>query len=173
MAKYKRYRNYNRRSRPKWSANITHQIGTIVNAPAASTFFDTAVLSFNPVQTNTTVPQIFTVKNVEFNGSFEISSGNGSIENLCAYIMFVPQGMNITASYDIDHPEYIMAMKYYGSPSQDNLAQFQPLRVKTRLARKLNTGDSIVLYLKGHNVSSSSAASLEYSGITRWWTKAN
>lgn len=172
MAKYTRYRKYSRRYRTKWSPNISHEVGKVVSAPAATTFFDTTVLSFNPVQTNTTVPQIFTVKNVEFNGTFEISSSSNVIENLCAFIMFVPQGMNITAAYDIEHPEYIMAMKYYGSPSQDGVQQYQPIRVKTRLSRKLNTGDSIVLYLKGYNVGSSNL-NLEYSGITRWWTRAN
>jgi hypothetical protein len=172
MAKYRRYRNYNRRSRPKWSANITHHVGEVIPLAAASTFFHTTVLSFNPIQTNTTVPQIFTVKNVEFNGTMEMTSANNNIENLCAFIMFVPQGMTITASYDIDHPEYIMAMKYYGSPSLDGQQQYQPLKVKTRLSRKLNTGDSIVLYLKGFNVGTT-GTNLEYSGITRWWTKAN
>lgn len=173
MAKYTRYRKYSRRSRNKWSPNIAHTIGEIVNAQPASTFFNSYVLSFNPVQTNTTVPQIFTVKNIEFNGTFESSSAAGTIEGLCAFIMFVPQGMNITASYDTEHPEYIMAMKFFGSPSQDSVQQYQPLRIKSRLARKLNTGDSIILYLKGHNVSTSTTVNLEYSGITRWWTKAN
>lgn len=172
MAKYTRYRKYSRRNRSKWSSNIVHHTGEIVTAPPASTFFNSLVLSFNPIQQNTTVPQIFTVKNVEFTGQFEISTGNGSIEGLCAFIMFVPQGMNITASYDNDHPEYIMAMRFFGSPSTDNETKFAPIRIKTRLSRKLNTGDSIILYLKGFNVSSSQA-SLEYTGVTRWWTKAN
>lgn len=173
MAKYRRYRNYNRRNRAKWSSNIAHQIGQVLSAPASSTFFDSIVLSFNPVQENTTVPQIFTVKNVEFNGTFEANSAASTIEDFCAFIMFVPQGMTIDASYDIKHPEYIMAMKFFGSPSSDGQQQFQPLRIKTRLARKLNTGDSIILYLKGHNVSGTTTVNLEYSGVTRWWTKAN
>ena len=172
MAKYTRYRKYSRRNRPKWSSNINHHTGEIVTAPASSTFFNTIVLSFNPIQQNTSVPQVFTVKNVEFTGQFETTNTTTTIEGLCAFIMFVPQGMNITASYDTDHPEYIMAMRYFGSPSLDNETKFAPIRIKTRLSRKLNTGDSIVLYLKGYNVGTANA-NLEYSGITRWWTKAN
>lgn len=172
MAKYTRYRKYSRRNRAKWSSNIVHHTGEIINAPASSTFFNTLVLSFNPIQQNTSVPQVFTVKNVEFTGQFEISTGSGVIEGLCAFIMFVPQGMNITSSYDTDHPEYIMAMRFFGSPSLDNETKFAPIKIKSRLSRKLNTGDSVVLYLKGYNTGSSSA-SIEYSGITRWWTKAN
>lgn len=172
MAKYTRYRKYSRRSRSKWSSNITHHVGQVITAEPSAIFFNSTVLSFNPTQSNTTVPQIFTVKNIEFNGTFESSSSLTQIENLCAFIMFVPQGMNITANYDTEHPEYIMAMKYYGSPSPDGQQQFQPIRVKTRLARKLNTGDSVILYVKGYNVGTSSST-LEYSGVTRWWTKAN
>lgn len=172
MAKYTRYRKYSRRNRTKWSSNIVHHTGETISAPASSTFFNTLVLSFNPIQQNTSVPQVFTVKNVEFNGQFESTNPITTVEGLCAFIMFVPQGMNITASYDTDHPEYIMAMKFFGTPAVDGQAYFQPLRIKTRLSRKLNTGDSIVLYLKGYNVGTSNV-SLEYSGITRWWTKAN
>ena len=172
MAKYTRYRKYSRRNRPKWSSNITHHTSETITAPASSTFFNTLVLSFNPIQQNTSVPQVFTVKNVEFNGQFEATNPITTVEGLCAFIMFVPQGMNITSSYDTDHPEYIMAMKFFGTAAVDGQAYFQPLRIRSRLARKLNTGDSIVLYLKGYNVGTSTV-SLEYSGITRLWNKEN
>lgn len=172
MAKYRRYRNYNRRNRTKWSSNLS-DITEVISAPSAATFFHSVVLSFNPTQTNTTVPQIFTVKNVEFNGTIETNTGAGGLENIRAFIMFVPQGMNITASYDHDHPEYIMAMKYFGGPAQDGYQNWQPIRVKTRLSRKLNTGDSIILYIKGHNVAINNDSHIDLTGIVRWWTKAN
>lgn len=172
MAKYKRYRNYNRRNRPRWSANITHVVGEILSAPNASQFFNTFVLCTNPIQANTSVPQTFTVKNVEFTGAVESSNSITTIEGLCAFVMYVPEGMTIPANYESAHPEYIMAYKYYGTPSPDGQQQFQPIRVKTRLARTLQTGDSIVLFVKGYNVGTTSA-NLEVSGLVRWWSKAN
>lgn len=172
MAKYRRYRNYNRRSRSRWSSNLLDKPGAVLTTEPSAIFYDSTVLSYNPTQQQNNVPQIFTVKNVEFNGVIETSSSTGNIENLCIYIMFVPQGMTITHTYAKDHPEYIMAMKYFGTPSPDNHQNYQPIRVKTRLARKLNTGDSIILYIHGYNVGTTSV-SLEYSGIVRWWSKAN
>ena len=59
--------------------------------------------------------------------------------------MFVPQGMNMMLTM-MSCPEYIMAMKFFGSPLSVSKQQFQPTLIKTRLSRKLNTGDSIVLY---------------------------
>lgn len=169
MAK-RRYRRYRRRSR--WSANLTNVIGEVISAEPSSTFQNTVVLCFNPIQASTMVSQKYTVKNIEFNGVFESTSSLNSVENFCAYIMFVPQGMNVTPAYELQHPEYIMAMKYFGSPSPDGQQQYQPLKVRTRLARTLDTGDSVVLYLKGNNVGTTTA-NLEFSGVVRWWTKAN
>lgn len=170
MAKLRRYRRYYKKS--KWSANLINIVGEVLTAPSGTTFAKTIILCNNPVQNNQTVSQKFTVKNAEFNGVYEASNSNTTIENFCAYIMFVPQGMTVLNNYEQQHPEYIMAMKYFGSPSNDGQQQYQPFKVKTRLARTLDTGDSIVLYLKGNNVGTSEV-NLEYSGVIRWWTKAN
>lgn len=156
----------------KWSANLTNIIGEVLEAPPSTVFQRTISLCFNPVQDSQRVSQKFTVKNVEFNGVYEATSSLATIENFCAYIMFVPQGMGITTNYEQMHPEYIMAMKYFGSPSNDGQQQYQPFKVKTRLARTLDTGDSVILFLKGNNVGTSQA-NLEFSGVVRWWTKAN
>lgn len=89
--------------------------------------------------------------------------------------MYVPQGMNITADYNIEHPEYIMTYKYLGSPTIDsNGQQYQPYKIRTRLARKLQSGDNVILFIKGTNqVNGTSPSNLRLSGLVRWWTKAN
>lgn len=96
--------------------------------------------------------------------------------------MYLPQGMTAGNDYHIQHPEYIMAYKYLGSPTQAAQSsaqasvenqQYQPTRIRSRLSRKLNTGDSIILYIKGYNQSSSTAYNYSLSGIVRWFTKAN
>lgn len=167
-------RRYRRRyyKKGKWSANLTNIIGEILSAEPSTSFAKTLTLCSNPIQNNQTVSQKFTVKNTEFNGVYEAAQSQTAIENFCAYIMFVPQGMTIGTNYEQQHPEYIMAMKYFGSPSNDGQQQYQPFKVKTRLARTLDTGDSVILFLKGTNVGTTQI-NLEFSGIVRWWTKAN
>lgn len=171
MARRRYRRRYYKKTR--WSANLTNIIGNVITAEPSTSFQNNIVLCYNPIQSQQTVSQKFTVKNVEFNGVYEAGSSSATtIENFCAYIMFVPQGMNVTANYETQHPEYIMAMKYFGSPSNDGQQQYQPFKVRTRLARTLDTGDSVILYLKGTNVGTTQV-NLEYSGVVRWWTKAN
>lgn len=184
MAKYRRYRKYSRRSHAKWSPNI-QEIPTTAIQISGTTFWNSYTLSFNPIQTNTAVSQIFTVKRIEC--SFYIDMENSNIvryvEDIAAYIMFVPQGMNVTQNYNLEHPEYIMAYKLLGSPTTDNATnpqynsgqQYQPSRITTRLSRKLNTGDSIILFIKGRYTSIDVPVgdSIDFHGLVRWWTKAN
>ena len=178
MAKYRRYRRYRRRS-GKWAANLQEINTTTIQAPNSSQFYWTYTLAFNPTQVNTSVSQVFTVKNLEVN--FYIDTENDSsakIEDVCAYIMFVPQGMTVGLDYNLNHPEYIMAYKYLGSPtfeatSHSNARQeYQPSRIKTRLSRKLQSGDNVVLLLKGSNLGSVDST-FDIHGLLRWWTKAN
>lgn len=177
----RRYRRYRRKS-GRWAPNIIK----VSNSISATTgeFYASEDLAVNPVQTVTGVSQTFTVKNLELN--FTIDAPHNSLQalsSITAYIMYVPQGMTITSSYYADHPEYIMAYKYLGSPDgQDITVQgsgvtsyskrqnYQPFRVKTRLSRKLQTGDRIILYIQG---SAETAQPFNIDGIVRWWSKAN
>ena len=56
--------------------------------------------------------------------------------------------------------------------SSGEMQQFQPIRMRTRLSRKLQTGDSVILFVQGSN-SLSSTTSYNIDGIVRWWSKAN
>lgn len=180
MAKYRRYRKYSRRSHPKWASNI-QEIGTtsvVSQGPGANYY--SMVLAFNPLQTNTAVSQIYTVKNMEVTFYTDLISNQlpnaTEIEDITAYIMFVPQGMNVTTTYNLEHPEYIMAYKFIGQPCQDTSTSLaQPAKVRTRLSRRLNTGDSIIMFLKYNDTrtSTSNTPSFYFHGIARWNTKAN
>lgn len=177
MAK-RRVRRFKKRT-TRWSSNM-QEINNSIIAATPGTFIGTTTLATNPTQTTLGVSQIYTVKNFDIN--FTIESGNALsdanvFEAITAYIMFVPQGMNVTDTYNLDHPEYILNYKYLGSPPGTTsggaeLQQFQPTRLRTRMARKLQTGDSIILFIKGTN-SGSANANLFLSGLIRWWTKAN
>lgn len=171
MAKYRR-RRYRKKS-SRWSANIT-DVGPIENTLAAGPSYvsNTTTLVTNPVQSTVTTSTVYTVKNIEGAFTIETSDGDLLVEAFTAYIMFVPQGMNVNENYNIQHPEYIMAYKFYGSPSTDADQQFQPIKIKTRLSRKLQTGDSIVLFVKAYN-QASTARTYTLQGVVRWWTKSN
>lgn len=180
MARATRKRIYYKKT-TKWSPNIQEINTTTIQAPINSTFHSTFVLAFNPTQVNTAVSQVYTVKRLETSFYIDVNQYSGNLEDIAAYIMYVPQGMTVTTTYNIDHPEYIMAYKLLGSPSNDTTTnnpgqQYQPYRVNTRLSRKLNTGDSVVLFVKGNNTATEAgnvATSFNFHGLVRWWTKAN
>lgn len=163
-----------RRRTGRWAPSITKISSTL---PATSgEFYNYEELAINPIQQNAGVSQTFTVKNIEINFSLEAPTAENSyfLEAITAFIMFAPQGMNITSSYYAEHPEYIMAYKYLGSPSdaQASNQQYQPIRLKTRLSRKLQTGDRVILFIQGSN---NNQNTLNYNlfGLIRWWSKAN
>lgn len=183
MARYRR-RRYRRKS-GRWAANIQEIGNTLTASPGTWSAAET--IMSNPSQVNTYVSQTFTVKNLEISFNIDIESSttiNATyIEGVAVYIMFVPQGMQVTNDYNLQHPEYIMAYKYLGSPSMEisnstNFdsagQQYQPYKVRTRLARKLQTGDNIILFVKGVNQAQGAInIPLRLSGLIRWWTKAN
>lgn len=179
MAKYTRTRKYTRyRKRSNWAANI-QELSFAVTQYNPGGNMQTYTLAQNPPQDNTTVSQVYTVKNFEINYTIETAATApeviNHIEDLCVYIMYVPQGMAIPLSYNNDHPEYVMAMKFIGSPAKDAPQEYQPYRISSRLARRLNTGDQIIMMLKYNNTSGTPilADPIEVHGIQRWWTKTN
>lgn len=180
MAKTKRVRRY--RSKGKWSSNITFIPSQNINFAPNTTSYGVFTLCENPAQSNASVSQQYTVKNIYFNFEMETNSAASAtnIECLTGFIMFVPQGMTVNANYPKQHPEYIMAMRFYGSPifetsgtDYNNNGVRNPLSIKTRLSRRLNTGDSIIFLLTGDNQNASTQMNLQINGVIRWWTKAN
>ena len=173
------YKLRRRRRGSRWAANIQEISQSIANIGANGKWMRDYTLAFNPTQLNTAVSQVFTVKNFEITFNIDVATTEqnvlANLEDICAYIMFVPQGMNVTTDYNIQHPEYIMAYKFLGSPNNDfNGQQYQPFRIKSRLSRKLQSGDQVKLILVGNNTSSTLTISgLEIHGVYRWWTKAN
>ena len=167
---YRRRRYY--RKRKIWSSNISKIQSTSQSAQSGN-FNNYITLCENPVQSNSSISQKYTVKNIELSYQFEVATASvESLENICVYIMYVPQGMDVTNSLVTYHPEYIMAYRYLGTPNDDGDNYRNPLFIKTRLSRTLNTGDRIMLVLNGYN-QSTSYVSYNMFGIVRWWSKAN
>lgn len=167
----KKYRRRYRR-KGRWSANIQEFNST--SAASVGSFYVSNTLVTNPVQNNNTVSQQFTVKNIEATFEFETTTSTGSnyVENLTIYVMYRPQGMTITTNFNTEHPEYIMNYRFIGNPMANTSAYRNPLKIKTRLSRRLQTGDQIILYIKGYNPNNTNTE-INLKGIVRWWTKAN
>ena len=170
MGKYRR-RRYTRR-RGRWSSNI--QEISYAYAPLQGVWSEAETIMTNPAQSVLGVSQRYTVKNIELTVMFEADSdGTSLFEDLTCYIMYAPQGMVVDTNYNIQHPEYIMAYKFIGNPHGDNVSQeFSPIKLRTRLARKLDTGDNIIVFIKG-TAQSSTPKALRVNGLVRWWSKAN
>lgn len=180
MARHRKSRRYYRKSGGRWSSNISEIVNQSLNFSPNATSVGVYTLCENPVQNSQTVSQVYTVKNIEFSFELQTNSDNSAlyIENLVGFIMYVPQGMTITSDFAKQHPEYVMAYKFYGSPQfEANTSGVfnirNPLSIKTRLARRLNTGDSIQLFITGFNQNTSTQMNCQLNGILRWWTKAN
>ena len=176
MAKTKS-RRYRRRS-GRWAPNIVKISST--NQATTGEWFNAEELVTNPTNTSSGISQSFTVKNFEINFTIETEglSSSNALESITAYIMFVPQGMTVSSSYYADHPEYILAYKFLGSPNSPYFTvtsssttkyerqQYQPYRIKTRMSRRLQTGDKIILYIQGSNQDVTQNYNID--GLVRW-----
>lgn len=162
-----------------WSSNISNfSFNQIINA---NTQFDITVdLCENPVQDVSRVSQKFTVKNMNLqfmlegdrNEVSQTDPHNNSIENLQMYILYIPQGFTITSNTPFEHPEWIMAYRFIGIPVEQNRPGYSSLRIRSRLARKLDTGDKVKLLLLGQNTGTVSTP-IKGNGLLRYNTKAN
>ena len=176
MARKRRTRKYYRK-KGRWSANINN-INSVQRFEPGTNYL-AVTLQSNPAQNQATVSQQYTVKNVELSYEIEVTANNAArgIENLQGYIIYVPQGMIITETLPYNHPEYIMAYRWLGSPNYEdgnnpeNVGR-NPMFIKSRLSRRLQTGDSIVFLVIGTN---DFEVNLDVSirGLVRYWTKAN
>ena len=171
MARRYRNRRYFRK-RGRWSSNIGN-VEQGVSYLSNRSSFTSLILCKNPIQSADTISQKYTIKNVEFQFIIEADSAYiSNVENLCVYLVYVPQGYSVQSDFINYHPEYIMGYKFLGTPNDDNDNFRNPLIIKSRLARKLNTGDSINLVTTYTNDSSNTVNGF-VRGVVRWWSKAN
>jgi hypothetical protein len=152
-------RNNRRSKQPKLKNNQILQLKK--EFTVASGNFNTYIdLIRNPTNTG---PDFMTGY-VETIGRFSIDctlEGVSTLNNIAIFIMYIPEGysVNTTGSADTSalnqHPEWIMAYKYLGSPTQSSSDQIgqgcQPTRIRSKVRRNLMTGDRIVLLITGTN----------------------
>lgn len=181
MPRYYR-RRYSRRTFRKrnWASNIITS-STSLTIPSNSTYGAGSAICLNPVQSVATVSQPFTVKNIKLSITADAPSINSTIgiDNLIAAICYVPQGYTVSYSTLSEHPEWFMAVKYLDEPltisnsASNPIYYSKPFTVSTRLARKLQTGDSIQLCFFGQNINTANDLSVRFKFMAQWWTCAN
>lgn len=176
MARTKGYKKYYRKSTSRYASNILDIGPSTFTLPNTENWNATDItLVTNPSFSTSDASSIKKIKNIELTMEAEASGTWEGIESIQYYIMYVPEDMTVNQDYPMKHPEYIMAYKFYGSPQpeyNDTIQLKQPVRIKSRLARNLNTGDKIILFLRAANTTTSSR-SITYQGLIRWWTKSN
>ena len=173
----RRYRRY-RRKFGKWSANIQRIGPNSYNIPSQTRDIGLVTLVTNESYSDTRGNNILRVKNVEATIEFEypMASGmsNSVVQSCTYYLLFVPEGYNVTVDTPIQHPEWIMAYRFTGSPSGENTQSGNnnyskpSYKIKSRLCRNLNTGDRVVLLIEATNISTSTQT-IQYQGLVRWW----
>ena len=152
MARTKKIRRYYKKG--SWSTRLTNFSG-VQSVPGGGNWVIYYNLCTNPAQSDSTVSNKYTVKNIDVTCLLENNANEYSTfaENFQFYVMFIPQGYIPTgtpsayADVPFNHPEWIMAYRYVGNLMNDTSTSFPPIRVKSRLARKLDTGDRIVLFI--------------------------
>lgn len=180
MARRKRL-TYRRRRRNSWSTRIFNFSGaqSVAQQQQYVIYYN---LCQNPAQTNDTISQKYTVKNIDVSVELEPEglTAQAYINNLQFFVCFIPQGYIPTgvpsayAGVPFDHPEWIMAHRYVGSPVHPSDPGYAPLRVRSRLSRNLDTGDRVVLIILGTNTTTqSNSYTINYRGLVKFNTKAN
>lgn len=178
MAKYYYKKRYYRKRKGIWSTRISNITGSqLVSSNSDAIIYYN--LCQNPSQTDSTVSNKYTVKNVNLQLELSVDSGSqGDLENFQAYIVYIPQGYiptGVPSAYGtlpFDHPEWIMTHRFIGQAQGDVNNYYPPLKITSRLARKLDTGDRVVLIILGHNQGGSSTT-IQYRGLVKYNTKAN
>ncbi len=114
MPRYRRRKFY---KKARYSPNILRIGPSSFNIPAQSRDIGIITLIENQTYDPSRSNNIITIKNPEL--SIEFDANNSLIESCTAYIMFIPEGYTATIDTPIQHPEWIMAYKFFGSPNYD------------------------------------------------------
>lgn len=164
-----------RRARKHWAPCINKLQNSIQLANTAGDFYFFSVLATNPQQATNNISRPIVVKNCEF--TYKIDCTNAArVNDVQIYMMYVPEGHQITDNLPYQHPEWILAYSFQGAPDGPgpDYSVSSPKKIRTRLARRLQTGDNVILLVNGFsNHTESNPITLSIKGLARYWTHAN
>lgn len=103
-----------------------------------------ANLAVNQSNQGTTAPVATNIKVKNFKVSVDVQGAGDTMGSPCITfaICFVPQGYTVNADLMIQHPEWVMAWKTI------DLQTTSTVMVSSRMARNLNSGDSVVFFFR-------------------------
>lgn len=156
-----------RRRGKKWSPVLVPLSQTVpVPNDTATYVYMSHDICANSNNTNQ-APTATVIKCGNVKASFDMWKSSNFLGLAEVYIMFRPQGMTVDASYCVAHPEYIMAWRTF-----DVINDNQSITIQSRLKRNLNSGDSIICYVRYKN-SAAAAGQLNITGIASYVCCAN
>jgi hypothetical protein len=88
------------------------------------------------------------------------------------FVMFLPEGHNVTPNLPFQHPEWIISYSYQGSPVPDSFIIGYNIHKRSRKSRRLRPGDKLFLFVLGEN-SSTYDVPLNVSGLIKYFSKMN
>lgn len=178
--RYYRRRTVAVRPKKKWASNIIVWNGESVASPSIFAI----PLATNKAQASAPTPSILKTGNFKVTADINIQIATGAISNsspaCLAYIVYVPEGWPTTSGTDyanlvVRHPEWIMATKIMGGnfiATGSTGFGVETLNMSTRLKRNLNSGDSVVLFIR-LNFDTGAITNATITGNCRYWTCAN
>jgi hypothetical protein len=100
------------------------------------------------------------------------ATSDNLIEKVQWFIMFIPEGYNVTVNLPFTHPEWILNYKFQGNPNGDAQPLGYNLRVNSKKVRKLRPGDQIALYALATS-ERASESSMAIKGLIKYLSKRN
>ena len=174
-------RRYRRRIvvRPKkrWATNFTNFTSDLISvAPNAPGGFATNLVQ-NAVQTSNPTPVVLKTGNFKIQGDVSLfnATGQAGSLNLCLYVMFLPQGIDILNGTQVKnmielHPEWILTWKLVDIASLNSNAQ-NGFSFSSRLKRNLQSGDRVALLaLAETDLTLATPQQLKVHAQCQYWT---
>lgn len=171
-------RRYSRGSRPRrrWAPHLV-QGSLSITIPAATSAGQTSVLCSNSanVGSDTPVSTIIKVKNFKVVVDLTAASQNLQLTNFIIAICYVPQGFDPGTEFLYQHPEWILVWRTVdvSQTVSNSGASLQNVQISSRLARNLNTGDSIRLFGVGTNLNTTTQGIVQLGFVCSFVTCNN
>lgn len=152
----RRYYGGSRRKARKWSPSLV-RANLALTAAAGVNSFTTLDLCGNSSNVGANVPVSTIIKAKNFKTVIDVTSGTGgdALRNFFLAIMYIPQGFVVTGETPAQHPEWILVWR--SVDVSFNGQQLQNVQISSRLARNLNSGDKIVMFVSVENTGVSTA----------------
>ena len=168
MPRYYRYRRSYRKIYPRkrWASNIvTKNTLLTIDAGSKTTWVFTGLVA-NSSQSDTPTPTLLKFGRCKIKGDIrtDVANNNNFVSGIM-YIVFLPEGFNLTPDLISNHPEYLIGW------TQLSLDSGNTFSFSSTLKRNLNSGDKVVALFTADSVNSTSnARNFNLYFTVQYWT---